>query len=143
MSFESKKLTKEVTLEDELNKVAYHDLKEEFEKRGVLDSWSAGTKKVELIKRAIEQINSIKKENKVEEEKAKEKEATEKPIKEKVHPRGHVIMYDLLKKRHFKDESLDTLAVKASLKKYEEKVGNPRLLSYQIDAHKRILKDLS
>lgn len=58
MSFEKK--SQEPTLEDELRAIPYHNLRAEFKKRGIESEWTPGTKKEDLIKRALDKLGVIK-----------------------------------------------------------------------------------
>jgi hypothetical protein len=59
MSFESKITEKPEGVKEQLEKVAYHELRKEFDKRGIVDVWSPGVKKVELIEKALKRLDII------------------------------------------------------------------------------------
>ena len=58
MSFETK--SQEPSLREELEKIPYHKLRAEFKERGIESAWTAGTKKAELIERALERLGVVK-----------------------------------------------------------------------------------
>jgi hypothetical protein len=50
----------EKTLEEELMEIPYHEMKKEFEKRGIGECWTSGTKKIELVQTALKKLQDIK-----------------------------------------------------------------------------------
>lgn len=57
MSFETKK----ETVKEQLEKAAYHDLRKEFDKLGIVKEWSPGVSRVDLIERAMKALAIIEK----------------------------------------------------------------------------------
>ena len=149
--------TEEQTVEEFLNKVPYHAMKDELIKLGIDSVWKGGRKKADMIKEAVEKYDAIKKaiaetsedapveviEEKVVEiiDKKKEEERKEVLRKEYILSEPQRLMYTLLKNRHVKEGALDKASVIASKEKLVKKNGNPKIISYQIDAHDMILKN--
>ena len=53
--------TEEQTVEEFLNKVPYHAMKDELIKLGIDSVWKGGRKKADMIKEAVEKYDAIKK----------------------------------------------------------------------------------
>ncbi len=54
-------VAKKQAIYDELEAINYHELRDEFEKRGIPSAWKSGVKKSELLKIAVQMIDALNK----------------------------------------------------------------------------------
>ena len=156
MSFENTK--PEGGLKEELESIPYHSMRGEFEKRGIMDVWKAGTSKKNLVLRALERIGFIKEakeelgenaDSKLIDEivKQKEVELIEVELEEvqEIQDESDEIVEAQIKelKRKFtlEDGSLDKEAIQKSKEFYEKRLKtNPAVFIKKVEAHDILLK---
>lgn len=165
MSFEIK--PDDLVTREKLEAVPYHQLRKTFQELGIESVWKSGTRKDDLVNDAMKELVRQKKAVEVIEEETGEKidlqneldkqlvdnviediKVKETVIKEKKISKARFIkeepkrvMYNLLLKRHYKDGVLDTVAVKKSKERCENRSTRSVSKGYQMDAHDEILQD--
>lgn len=101
-----------IITEQSLSEIKYSDLKKKFEELGVSSAWKPGTKKIEMIKVAIEKLKKIK----ILQEKGLDKDQVEKALENAEEKKDELKLAEEAKKAKEAEE-----AEKASFEKLKKK----------------------
>lgn len=137
---------KDNSLMEELKAIPFHEMKKEFEKRGIEDVWRPKTKKAIMVQEAFERLTSIKEE--VEKEEKVQQEKIEETKKEKKEMSELELLREDMIRRHTIDGKLDKEAIQKSidgnlrsLKKDQFNAFKKRVRTQRINVLESLLKE--